>query len=125
MQIKLLLFISLTLSSLSLQAKDHDPNNYFKDRSWKVDAGKYGTLVVKNEYRAEPVKKPNKLNIVLLCPKTKEKRVIIKDYKYCGIDAVSVVGGKVELMLADFSLKDSRGYCTKRNKRYFPLPPCH
>ena len=116
-------FIVVNVSAKE-KARDYDPNDYFKDRSWSVDAGKQGTLNINTEYRAEPVKSPNKLKITLKCSKSKKEITILENFKYCGVNAVSVVGNKVELLLTDFDFKDSKGYCNIPRKKYLPLPKC-
>ncbi|MCB0378034.1 MAG: hypothetical protein KDD33_06040 [Bdellovibrionales bacterium] len=121
---KLLFILALFFVSTLSLAKEADPNNYFKDRTWTVDAGKLGQLIITNTYVAEPVQLPNKLTVELQCPGSKKKITAIKELKYCGVDAVSVQGDKIELMLVDYDPQDSRGYCMKKRKEYHPLPKC-
>lgn len=120
----LLIFTFILLHANFLFAGNADPNNYFKNRKWTVDSGKDGFLHVENTYVAEPIHKPNKLDIYLQCPHSKKKVLVVKDYKYCGINAVTIIGKKVELLLVDFNSSDPRGYCTLRRKEYLPLPSC-
>ncbi|MCJ8275538.1 MAG: hypothetical protein HRT44_00410 [Bdellovibrionales bacterium] len=121
---KLVFILFSFVIGIAALADSSDPNNYFTDKKWTVDAGKQGKLFIQSKYVVEPVNKPNHLYIDLKCSKSKKKINVVKKFKYCGIDAVSVIAGKVELMLTDYNPADSRGYCTKKRKQYLKLPKC-
>lgn len=115
----------LAFSATTAHAKGTaDPNSYFHEKSWSVDV-KHPTFVyAKSVYNGEPVQKPNSLMAEHRCGYKKKRIPMFKGLKYCGIDSVAVVGGKLEVMFVDFNYKNSKGYCTKRRKQYFKIPSC-
>lgn len=110
------------LSGAALADSD-DPNGYFKSRDWQIKVNKTDKLQAKSEYYGEPVQTPNFLTAELVCGNKKVVKVI-DGLKYCGIDSLKMVGGKLEIMFVDFNSQDPKGYCTKQRKKYFELPSC-
>lgn len=119
------IFLMTFLFSTSLVGKnfDVDPNSYFSNRSWSVEVTKLTYVFAKSTYQGEPVQKPNNLFMELRCP-GKKKVPMVKSLKYCGLDSISMVGNKLEIMFVDYNYKDKKGYCTKKRKQYFPIPSC-
>lgn len=126
---KSLILFSILASSLAIakpKMKTPDPNGYFRTRSWSVDDGSMKNnhfIMASSEYRGEPIQTPNKLKVEHRCG---TKKVIpMFELKYCGIDSVLVVAGKLEIMFTDYDLKDSMGYCRKKRTQRFEIPPCY
>jgi hypothetical protein len=114
--------LTLTLIASMAWSADPDPNGFFKDREWAVEAGKGKKVVAQSKYLGEPVQRPNRVVANLDCGQGKILPVFTK--KYCGINYMKVVAGKLEVMFLDYSSKDSRGYCTKKRVKMFDLPAC-
>lgn len=106
------------------QVQQSDPNGYFQKREWTLNVNASSKLHVVSEYKGEPIQNPNSLTAYLICPKNK-KVVAVENFKYCGIDSVSITGGNLELYVVDFNPTDPKGYCSK-NKRVqsFKIPSC-
>ncbi len=105
-----------------LMAADADPNGFFKDKNWSVSTSSGQKIFAESRYLGEPVQFPNKVDVYLVCSKNKKELIFSK--KYCGINYIKEVAGKLEVMFLDFNSKDSRGYCTKKRIKHYPLPSC-
>lgn len=124
MMSRILILSSLLLSIMTQRtwALETDPNGYFKDRQWTLKNSAKQNIQVTSEYKGEPVQRPNSLQASIQCGK---KTVwIVQNHKYCGIDAVQVIGNILEIHFADYNPKDPRGYCTRKNQKKFTIPSC-
>lgn len=122
MKVALLIFIFPLVTFA--ESDTSDPNGYFRPRSWSIkdDSHKPDHYIsAKSEYRAEPIQKPNKLVVEHRCGK---KTIPMFTIKYCGINSMKMVGGKLEIMFVDFHYKNPKGYCTKKRTQYFKVPKC-
>lgn len=116
MKILILAFLPL------LFAAEEDPNGFFKDRQWSVEAPQGKLIKADSKYLGEPIQRPNKVEAHLICGKNKKAEVFSK--KYCGINYMKVVAGKLEVMFLDYNSSDPRGYCTIKRIERFNLPKC-
>jgi hypothetical protein len=120
-KLKIILITSF-LSHLAL-AIDADPNSYFKNREWKVPVAKDQVILVTSKYQTEPIRTPNTLEAKLECLDKKFVDVIT-ELKYCGINSIKTIGGKLEIIFVDFNSEHPLGYCTKTRTQYFKIPTC-
>ncbi len=101
---------------------EDDPNGFFKDRQWSVKAPQGKMIKAESKYLGEPIQRPNNVKAHLIC--SKNNKVAVFSKKYCGINYMKVVAGKLEVMFLDYNSKDPRGYCTKKRIERFDLPGC-
>ncbi len=123
MKISILALISL-LTCNQAQATGGDPNGYFTNREWKMDINKTDKLEATSEYFGEPIQEPNFLSAKVICGSDKKEITIIDGLKYCGLDSIKPIGGKLEVLFTDFNPEDPKGYCTKKRTEYFKIPSC-
>ncbi len=107
----------------SLLASDMDPNGFFKDRSWKVTVNKSLKILAQAQYLGEPVQRPSKVTAKLMCGKNKSLEVFSE--RFCGINYMKVVGGKLEVFYLDYDSTDPRGYCRKKRIQRYNIPSCN
>lgn len=117
-----IVFLATLLTATLCLADNHDPNGYFKDRSWNIKVGDLGLVKVTSEYRAEPIMKPNKMKVRIKCAGTNKTVTVTDSYKYCGVDSVSVLGDKLVLMLTDYDPSHPQGYCVTKRRDTIQLP---
>lgn len=91
-------------------AENTDPNDYFKERKWSLK-WKDHAVELKSEYIEEPVSKPNLLKAEIICNKTKKRENLLNDFKFCGLDSVTIIGDQLVMNLADYDPNDPSGYC--------------
>lgn len=115
-----MLVILFVLNLFTVNAQSSDPNNYFKNRSWDLK-WKEHSLEAKSVYEEDPVSQPNRLNIDLVCKNSVQKVSVLKDYKYCGLDSISIVGDNVTIYFTDYNPNDPRGYCTFKRIENFKI----
>jgi hypothetical protein len=119
---RILTLLLLSLGLVYAKKQAHDPNGFFKERQWTVKVDETTNIKAQSQYLGEPVQRPNLVTAVLHCPGKKTLPMFSK--KYCGINYMKVVAGRLEVLFLDFSSKDSHGYCTKKRIEYFPIPSC-
>ena len=112
-----------TISHSCLARGKEDPKSYFMPKSWSIELTRPNYLYAKSTYLKKPTHKPNELEVELRCGH-KKTVPIFKGLKYCGIDFVKMVDGKLEITFVDFQKKGARGYCTKQRKKLFSIPSC-
>ncbi len=105
-----------------LYASDMDPNGFFKDRNWKVSVNKKLKIEAQAKYLGEPVQRPSKVTAKLMCGKNKAIEVFSE--RFCGINYMKVVGGKLEVFYLDYDSTDPRGYCRKKRIQRYDIPTC-
>ena len=119
MPIALIASLFVTFTS---QAAEMDPNGFFQDKTWNVKVDEQKNILAESKYLGEPVQRPNLVTANLVCAKGETVEAFQK--KYCGINYMKMVGGKLEVMFLDYNSADSRGYCTKKKIKHFDLPKC-
>ena len=115
--------ILYALFSLFLMADPEDPKGYFLDRLWTLALSPTSNIKGQSEFKGEPKKAPNRLNVFVDCGDEKKLK-IIKNLKYCGVDAMKLIGGKLEIQFTDFAFKGDQGYCFKKRTKLYSVPRC-
>ncbi len=119
MPLNVLLIIGLMAP---LFAKDADPNGFFKDRTWSISAGGKNKIEARSQYLEEPVQRPNRIVAHLICKGQEPVEVLSK--RYCGINYLKEVGGKLEVLFLDYDSSSPEGYCTRKRIQRFEIPNC-
>jgi len=117
--ISVLIILNITPSF----ADQADPNDYFKNRSWTLKNSKNLMVNIDSKYLGEPIQKPNQLNVSIQCSKSNVKTVV-KNYGYCGLDSVNVIGHQLVIQFVDYDSRDPMGYCKIKRQKKFIVPNC-